>query len=149
VSERVETAGVCLLDGGRLLAVRHRANAGHREGMHGLPAGRQVQGEPLAVTAARELREETGLDVPAGQLVQLPTVWESTLERPGRGLVDYRFTVFAAPFCLAEGELAGSDETHPVWVTEAEIGTLPFLPNIPEIVAEAIEALLAKPICED
>ena len=51
---------VIVRDTDRILLLR-RANTGWRDGFHSLPAGAHDGGEPLAVAAARELREETGL----------------------------------------------------------------------------------------
>ncbi|WP_430390109.1 NUDIX hydrolase [Dyella sp. 20L07] len=45
-----------------------RAQTGWMDGFFSLPAGAHDGGEPLDIAAARELREETGLDVDAGQM---------------------------------------------------------------------------------
>ena len=51
---------VIVRDADRILLLR-RANTGWKDGLHSLPAGAHDGNEPLAVAAARELREETGL----------------------------------------------------------------------------------------
>lgn len=51
---------VMLHDEGRVLLLRRRGT-GWKDGWLSLPAGSHDGGEPLAVAAARELREETGV----------------------------------------------------------------------------------------
>jgi mutator protein MutT len=45
-----------------------RAGTGYRDGMYSLPAGHVEEGETLTEAMMRELREETGLSVPAAHL---------------------------------------------------------------------------------
>lgn len=52
---------------GRVLLLR-RGNTGWKDGYLSLPAGSHDGGEPLAVAAARELREETGVVALPGAL---------------------------------------------------------------------------------
>jgi 8-oxo-dGTP pyrophosphatase MutT (NUDIX family) len=65
-------AGAVVVDGERVLLVRQRRAYGvHWE----LPGGYDEDGESLEETAAREVREETGLSVDIGELV-CTLVWE-------------------------------------------------------------------------
>ena len=52
---------------GRVLLMR-RAGTGFFEGMYSLPGGHVEEGEALAATAAREMREELGIEPDAGSL---------------------------------------------------------------------------------
>jgi 8-oxo-dGTP pyrophosphatase MutT (NUDIX family) len=50
-------------DAGRVVLLQRGAGAKYGQGLWDLPAGKSDPGEPVTVTAARELREETGLVV--------------------------------------------------------------------------------------
>lgn len=62
----VPAAGVLVLEGDRVLLVRRRFEP--RVGQWCIPAGFMEAGETPRETAARELREETGLDAELGAL---------------------------------------------------------------------------------
>ncbi len=79
---------VVLDDAGRLLLVRRRNSPGR--GLWSVPGGRVEPGEALPAAVAREVREETGLDVRVGAEV-------GRLRIPGDGVVydvaDFRCTL--------------------------------------------------------
>ncbi len=53
--------------GDKFLFMR-RSNTNYRNGFYGIPAGRAAEGEPISLTALREIKEETGLDLRADQI---------------------------------------------------------------------------------
>lgn len=62
--ERPYLAIYCIVcDGERVLMLR-RANTGYADGKWSFPAGHVDEGESLTAAASRELKEETGLNVP-------------------------------------------------------------------------------------
>jgi ADP-ribose pyrophosphatase YjhB (NUDIX family) len=94
---------------GRLLLVR-RANDPGR-GQWSLPGGRVEPGESDASAVARELREETGLEVRVGSLI-------GSVQRGSYLIFDYAAEVIG-------GELAaGDDASDAAWVTRAEFTRL-------------------------
>jgi 8-oxo-dGTP diphosphatase len=107
----VECAGAVVRDeGGRLLLVRRGHDPGR--GTWSLPGGRIETGESAAEAAAREVREETGLDVRVGALLQ-------TVDLPG----GYRVHDFAAT--VTGGELRAGDDADDVrWCTPDDVTLL-------------------------
>ena len=115
-SVRVPCAGAVVRDGeGRVLLVQR----GHEPslGLWSVPGGRIEPGESARAAAAREVREETGLDVHIGaELVRVV-------------VGDYEITDFAAT--VAGGELrAGDDAADVRWCTLEELATLPLTPSM-------------------
>ena len=124
----VECAGAVVRDeAGRLLLVRRgRPPAA---GLWSLPGGRIEAGETPAQAAAREVREETGLDVEIGAVLITAIV--------GDGM--FRVQDFAAK--VVGGELhAGDDAAEVRWVDEAELAGLPLTPGLLDALAGAAQA---------
>lgn len=112
----VACAGAVVLDdAGRLLLVRRgRAPSA---GLWSVPGGRVEPGETAAQAAAREVREETGLEVAVGRL--LTTVH----------IGDYVVDDFAAT--VVGGELrAGDDAAEVRWCSVADAALLPLTPGL-------------------
>lgn len=113
----IECAGAVVRDeAGRLLLVR-RAHEPSR-GLWSLPGGRIEAGESAAAAAAREVREETGLDVSVGRLLQ-------TVELAGGYVVhDFAATVIGGELC------AGDDASDVRWCTDDEVAAMPLSPGL-------------------
>ncbi|MFE1553459.1 NUDIX domain-containing protein [Streptomyces sp. NPDC058734] len=74
----VGVTGIVRDDQGRVLLLRHRMWPEGRQ--WGLPTGYAVKGEEFGATVAREVKEETGLDVKAGRLVNLNSGYKLRVE---------------------------------------------------------------------
>jgi ADP-ribose pyrophosphatase YjhB (NUDIX family) len=114
--EPVVCAGAVVLDpAGRLLLVRRgRAPSA---GLWSVPGGRVEPGESPAQAAAREVREETGLQVRVGDLLATVEVGE------------YLVHDFAAD--VVGGELrAGDDAADVRWCSFDEAALLPLTPGL-------------------
>lgn len=112
---------------GRLLVVRR----GHEPaaGLWSVPGGRLEAGEDAATAAAREVREETGLDVEVGALV-------GRVEREGLGGVVYVIDDLACTLAGPDAPVAGDDAAEVRWVTRAELAALPLAPLLLETLEE-------------
>ncbi|GAA1867941.1 NUDIX hydrolase [Actinomadura bangladeshensis] len=118
---RKRCVGGIVRDGdGRLLLVRRGRPPG--EGQWSIPGGRVEPGEDDAAAVARELKEETGLDVAVGALA-------GTVERAGPGGVTYEIHDYAAT--VTGGTLrAGDDAADARWVRPDALGDLPLTPGL-------------------
>ena len=92
-----------------------------RPGRWSLPGGAQKLGETLAEAAAREVREETGVAIAIGPLVDAV----DAIERDDNGQVQHHYSLvdFAADWVTGEPE-AGGDATEATWFTLVEIERL-------------------------
>ena len=110
----VGVGGVVVLDGKALIVKR-----GHepRKGEWSLPGGRVELGESLPDATRREIKEETGLDVDVGPLVE-------AFDRVHRldGRVRYHFVILDYLCVPIGGELeAGDDADDVAWVAAEEL----------------------------
>ena len=109
-------------DRGRLLLIKRGHAPG--AGLWSLPGGRIEPGETDAEALVREMREETGLVIEAGQLI-------GTVRRPAQdgGLLDIRD--YAAT--VTGGTLrAGDDAADARWVAASELEILPITEGLVE-----------------
>ena len=120
---------------GRVLLVRRGRPPGL--GKWSVPGGAVEVGESLREAAAREVREETGLEVAVGSMVE----W---LERitPGDGgrarfhyvILDFRAEVRGGTLC------AGDDCAEARWVTLDEAAALPTTEGLMDVLRRAAGA---------
>ena len=123
---RVRVAA-CICDGDRILLVEHVKGA-NRYWL--LPGGGVELGETLAEACARELLEETGLDVEVGRLLLLC----EAIEPAGRHLLNIVFAARVRGGVLSAGRDGVLEEV--AWRHRDE---LPSLDMHPPIAAQLIE----------
>ena len=119
----VGVGGVIVKDGKAVIV--KRANAPYK-GQWSIPGGRVELGESLAEALVREMREETGLDVQIGPLIEVfeRIQWDDEPQPPARArrlryhfvIVDYVCTPVGGALC------AGDDAAEARWVASDELG---------------------------
>ena len=109
---------------GRILLVK-RARPPHA-GLWAIPGGRVRWGETLQAAAEREILEETGVRIRAGD----PVHAFDLVERDGEGRVTRHYVVIdlAAEYLGGEPR-AGSDAADAGWFSEGELAALPLNPD--------------------
>jgi 8-oxo-dGTP diphosphatase len=133
--------GGIILDGGLVLLVRR----GHAplEGAWSLPGGAVELGETLAAATAREIREETGLEVAVGPLVDVV----DRIHRTEDGRVEYHFVV-ADYLCAAVDThaAAGSDAADVRWVAVAELNAYGVSAAATSVIHKALAVIAAETV---
>lgn len=108
--------GAVVVRDGRALIVKRAHEP--RKGEWSLPGGMLDLGESLADAARREVKEETGLDVRLGPIIET----FDRMHRDAEGRIRYHFVIVDFVCWSDDGEaVAGSDAEAVAWVTAGEI----------------------------
>ena len=112
----IVAVGAVILDGDRVLLVQRAHEP--LKGEWSLPGGAVDVGEPLAVALAREVREETSLDVTVGPLVEVL----DSVRRDADGRVEYHYVIIDYLCRVRSGAaVSGSDAADVRWVSASEL----------------------------
>ncbi|MBI2717699.1 MAG: NUDIX hydrolase [Rhizobiales bacterium] len=103
-------------------------------GVWSLPGGHVEPGEAVLDAAARELREETGVEASLSHLVGLYDMIRHDAE--GRLTVHYAIACYAGPWTAGEAT-AGGDALSVRWADPAQLGGMAFTPHVREAIARA------------
>lgn len=105
-----------------------------------VPGGRVEPGETLAAACRRELREETGLAVTVGPLVEVV----ERIERDPSGALRHHFVIFDYLVEIAGGSLAAaSDARDARWCEPTDLERLPLTAGLLPVIERARAARLA------
>jgi mutator protein MutT len=128
--------GAVILDGDRVLLVK-RAHA-PLEGEWSLPGGSVELGESLEGAVAREVLEETGLQITVGPVVEI----FERIERTTDGRVEYHFVIVDYACVPSGGSLAhGSDADDAHWVPASELANYRVTTKATAVINKAIEMM--------
>jgi ADP-ribose pyrophosphatase YjhB (NUDIX family) len=130
------SVGAVVLEEGRVLLVKR----GHPplQGQWSLPGGVVEVGETLREAVAREVKEETGLDVEAGPVVDVL----DRVQRADDGRVEYHYVIIDYRCRLRGGRLAcASDAAAAEWVAATEVSAYGVTPAVKRVVEKALELL--------
>lgn len=122
--------GAVLVENRRVLLIRRGKEP--LKGRWSLPGGTVERGETLRQALAREMREETALEVEVGALI---TVFDRIERRDGRVVYHYVIVDFLCERLAGEPR-AGSDAEAVAWAEPGELGAY----GVHEKAREVIEA---------
>jgi 8-oxo-dGTP diphosphatase len=129
----IVSVGAVVVDGDRVLLVKR----GHEplKGEWSLPGGVVELGETLNEALTREVREETGLDVAVGPVVEVL----DRVQRAVNGRVEYHFVIIDY-LCRANGgSLAcASDADDAQWVAVDNLASLRPTASVTAVVHKAL-----------
>ncbi len=133
----IGVAGI-LIEGDQVLLIQRGKEP--QKGKWSVPGGALEVGESIAEGVQRELREETGLSVEVGGLVE---VFERISERDDDG-VKHHYVILDYLCHRSGGELtAGGDAADARWVQRNELNTYSITPGTPAVIAKAFR--MSKP----
>ena len=135
-SQPVVGVGAVILDSDRVLLVKR----GHEplKGEWSLPGGSVELGESLEQALAREVLEETGLQITVGPIVEI----FERIERSADGRVEYHF-VIADYACMPSGGtlVHGSDADDARWVLVGELADYRVTKKATSVINKAVEMM--------
>lgn len=119
---RPAVGAVVFKDDAVLLVQRAKAPA---MGMWAIPGGSVCLGETLQAAAEREVLEETGVVIRAGE----PVLVFDTIQRDDRGIVQYHYVIVDLAAEYVSGvPRAADDAADACWVTQDELAHLEVNP---------------------
>lgn len=127
--------GAIIVEGARVLLIKRGKPP--LEGQWSVPGGMLEIGEELREAAIREAREETGLDVEAGELLG---VFDRVV-RDAEGRVQYHYVLIDFLSKPKGGSLqAGGDAGEVRWFTREEAAALPLMKDTKEVIERGFAA---------
>jgi mutator protein MutT len=125
--------GAVIVHGGRALVTK-RANE-PLKGHWSIPGGAVELGETLREAAAREAREETGLIIEAGEVLE---VFDSIVH-DSSGKTQYHYVLVDFLCRKVSGEMrAASDASDARWVTAEELPELELTQTAEQVIRKAL-----------
>ena len=128
----VVSVGAVVLDGQRVVLVKRGQEP--LKGRWSLPGGVVEAGEELHAAVVREVREETGLTVQVGDVVEVL----DRITRDADGRIEFHYVIIDYVCRVAGGSLAcASDADDAQWVDRAELTGYDLTTKVAEVIARA------------
>jgi 8-oxo-dGTP diphosphatase len=132
----IVAVGAVILERDRVLLVKRRHPP--LEGEWSLPGGAVESGETLEAALAREVREETCLDVVVGPVVEVL----DSIRRDAEGRAEYHYVIIDYACRVRPGAsnvvACGSDAADVDWVTVADLERYRVTPNAITVIRKAL-----------
>ncbi len=117
-SAPMPSVGTVVLRGDKVLLVRRGQEPS--KGKWSIPGGVMELGETIQETARREVREECGVQIEVGEVVEV----RDAIVRDSEGRVRYHYVLVDVVARYVDGELTvGSDADDAGWVSEEELAS--------------------------
>ena len=136
----VVSVGAVIVDDGQVLLIKRGQPP--LQGRWSLPGGVVEVGETLREALTREVREETGLEVEVGPVVEVL----ERIEREDGNRVEYHYVIIDYRCLVRGGRLAcGSDADDARWVAASDIASFGVTAAVADVVHKALALVSEAP----